>query len=146
MATLAEAILTLLNGDATLSSLLTGGVHNASDFKTAGPSADEIPRQANGVLVDPFAIVRFRDSDVTGPVKVEAEMGSVEIYLYDNVGYVTIDSALARIKTLLNFKDVTADDRSLAYFQFVHRSTELNAEEYGNIPSKFIRFVNLQIA
>lgn len=145
MATLAEAVTTLLNGDATLSALLTGGVFNAESFSFDGGGADEAPYESNGILIQPFAVVRFREADVVNPVKVGAEMQSVEVYIYDNVGYDTIESALSQIKSLLNFIDVVADDRSLAYFQCTHISSEIDAPELGNVPCKFIRFTNLQI-
>ena len=145
MATLAEAIPTLLNADATLSALLTGGVHNAADFSFDGGGADEIPRQANGVLVDPFAIVRFKSSDPKGPYLIGGELQSIEIYVYDDSGYVTIESAITRIKALLHNTEVSADDRALVFLIFGHTSGEMNAEEFGNIPCQFIRFMSTQI-
>lgn len=145
MATLREALVTVLSGDATLSALLTGGVKNAEDFTFDGGGSDEIPRQANGVLIKPFAIVRFQDSTTVFPLKARAELQSIEIYVYDNVGFVTIDAAISRTKTLLNFTDVTADDRSLAYLHEPFTSRELDAPEISGASCKFVRFMNLHI-
>ncbi len=145
MATLADAVKALLNADATLSDLLTGGVFNASDFTFDGGGADEIPRQANGVLVDPFAIIRFKSIDPKGPYLIGGELQSIEIYIYDNVGYTTIEASISRIKTLLHNTYIDADDRSLVFLILGHISGEGNAEEFGNIPFKFIRFMNTQV-
>ena len=145
MATLREAVVNLLLADSTLSALLTGGVFNAEDFSFDGGGADEIPRAANGVHILPFAIVRFQDSTTVFPLKARAELQSVEVYVYDNVGFTTIDTAIARIKTLLNFTDVTADDRSLAYLHEPFTSKELDAPELAGVACKFVRFMNLHI-
>jgi len=145
MANLNETLVTLLSDDATLSALLTGGIHNAEDFSSNGGGSDEIPRKANGVQVNPFAIVRFKSIDPKGPYLIGGELQSIEIYVYDNIGYVTIESAISRMKVLLHNKYIDADDRSLVFLIMGHISGEGNAEEHGNIPFKFIRFMNTQI-
>jgi len=145
MAKLREAVVTLLTSDATLSALLTGGVFNAEDFSFDGGGADEIPYAVDGITIKPFAIVRFQESTTIAPVKVRAELQSVEIYVYANVAYVTIDSAISRIKTLLNFKDVVADDRDLAYLHDPFTSKEFDAPEIGGASCKFVRFMNLHL-
>lgn len=145
MATLREAVVTRMTSDGTLTALLTGSIFNAEDFSFDGGGADEIPRAANGVDVLPFAIVRFKASNHYGPLLVQGELQSVEIYVYDNVGYVTIDAAISRIKALFHFTEVSANDRQLAFFLTTHISGEMDAPEFGGIPCQFIRFSNTQV-
>ena len=145
MATLREAIINLLSADSTLSALLTGGVFNAEDFSFDGGGSDEIPRQADGVLIDPFGIIRFGDSDKFGPRDVKGRMQNIEIYVYDNVGYTTIDAAIDRLDALLDQVRITADDRQLAYLEYAHDSKELDAPELEGVACRFIRFMNTYI-
>lgn len=145
MATLRAAVKSTLSGDSTLATLLPGGVYDTEDFTFDEGGANEVPRKANGVEVNPFAYVRFREADPYGPYLVQGEMQSIEIYVYDNYGYATLESAISRIKALLHFQEVSADDRQLAFLVTAHISGELNAPELGNIPCQFIRFRNTQI-
>lgn len=145
MATLREAVKTLLEGDSTLMSLLTGGVLDASDLSFDGGGIDELPHVDESSLIKPCAIIRFQDSDQFGPLQVGGEVEAVEIYVYENSGYSIIEPAIKQIKTLLHRQRVIADDRQLAYFVFSHRSRETNAPELAGIPCKFIRFMNTTI-
>ena len=142
MPTLREALVTLLTADATLSALLTGGVFNAEDFSFDGGGANEVPYAVNGVHILPFAIVRFGDSDQFGYRPVRGRIQSVEVYVYDNVGYATIDSAIGRVDALLDQVRVTADDRQLASFEYAHESREMDAPEIAGASCRFIRFMN----
>lgn len=141
MATLREAVISLLTADVTLSALLTGGVLDASDFSFDGGGMDEAPHVTDSSRIKPFAVVRWQSSDQFGPLKIKGEIQSFEVYAYQNAGYSTIEPALSRIKVLLDQVRVNADDRQLAYFVFNHESQELNAPEQGHIPCKFMRFM-----
>ncbi len=143
MATLREAVKTLLEGDSTLMSLLTGGVLDASDLSFDGGGMDELPHEDESSLIKPCAIIRWQDADQFGSnLQIRGRVQAVEIYVYENSGYNTIDSALNRLSALLDQVRVNADDRQLAYFVYSHESREMNAPELAGIPFRFMRFMN----
>lgn len=149
MATIEAVLKSTLAGDATLAAILTGGVKNASDdgFDEGGSNA--VPRDSDGVTVLPFAVIRWQASTRTGEVDaIRGETGMVEIYVYDDTGYVQIELALSRIIVLVDMKELSGDNRQLAYFKYIFLSGELPKEatkELGGIAGKFIRFSVTQV-
>lgn len=140
MATARAAVKAKLIGDSQLSTLLPGGVFLLDDFGPDGMTAKSIPRQANGVTVNPFAVIRFRAFSETASPKMGAERGNIEIYAYQFAGYSVIDLAMKRIKAVLHRARIAADDRNGFAFYFSHLSSELVDDELGNVPMMFIRF------
>lgn len=145
MATLRAALKTTLEADSTLMALLTGGVFDSEDVFREGVDEPEAPRESNGVTIKPFASIRWGGANPTGPVLVDAEAQSVEIYCYQHSGYTTIEAALTRIKALLNRKFITADNRQMAYFAEPQKGPDFAEEALNFAPGKFIRFMVTQV-
>lgn len=105
----------ILTGDATLMALLTGGVHVSATVGQLG-----ITREAVGAAFDasgwlkPTLLVRQRNRVPTGDVldfdaKIESARQMVEVWLYadGSAGYATLDSAAARVRSLLMGRQLT---------------------------------------
>jgi len=141
VATLREKVKNILEADTTLMSMLSGGVFDAADFDRDGMSRDDVPTDADDMTILPFATIRYRGMNDYGPRKIDAERGSVEVYIYQDVGYGTIEAAAQRVKTLLNRKYIwDASDYSMGHLVFSHVSGEIPDEGLGNAPCKFVRF------
>lgn len=150
MTTIEAVLKTTLANDATLAAILTGGVMDASDMPFDGGGTDTVPRQTDGVTAKPFAIIRWKDSTSTGAIKrIQGELGTVEIYFYQDTGFDQIELAVARVKALLNLRELSASNRQLAYFEYGFTSGEVDgqalSEELGNIACKFSRYFVTQI-
>lgn len=142
MATLRDAFKTILTDDATLTALLTGGIKDASNEPKGGFGLKDLAKELDGVRIQPFALIRWRDSVLLQPDMdvLSPEKESVEIYVYQDKGFATIESAVNRLKVLLHRQLISADDREFAYCHFEFVSGEVPAEEYDNASMKFIRF------
>lgn len=105
----------ILQADATLVALLTGGIYTSA---TAGPNG--ITRETVSAAFDadgylrPTALVKQRNVVPTGDVldfdvKLESARQMVEVWLYSDqsVGYATLDTAAARVRTLLMGRQLT---------------------------------------
>lgn len=140
MATLVATIKSTLSGDSTLSALLTGGILDSSDLPEEDGGAGDIPYDTDGVTILPFAVLRWKDSVAVGLHHTGQENASLEIYIYEWVGYDTIEQAVSRIKSLLNGEYFTVSDRELVYVEYTFTSGELVADELGGAPNKFSRY------
>ncbi len=140
MAVLAEALKVLLNADVTLVAILTGLVLDSEDFGRDGLTADNAPKEANGVTIAPFAHIVWGSDIMTGWKQLNAGRLDCEIYIYQHSGYRTIDLALWRINELLHLNTVAANDVDPAHFERIFVSNEFRAEEVANAPNKLIRF------
>lgn len=99
----------LLEADATLDALLTGGVYESATVGPLGISRESTPAafDADGYL-KPTALVRQRNIVPTGDVldfdaKLESARQVVEVWLYadQSGGYATLDTAAARVRQVL---------------------------------------------
>lgn len=140
MAVLADALKTLLNDDVTLIATLTGKVLDSEDFGRDGLTAENAPKEDNGVTIKPFAHIMWGSDIRAGWRQLNAGRLDCEIYVYQHRGYRAIDIALWHISTLLHLQDVTADDVDPAHFERIFVSNEFRAEEVANAPNKLIRF------
>lgn len=121
----------VLAADATLMAILTGGVFASEDVGVEGISRETTPGAFSSGYLKPCALVKQRVEMVTPDVE---EFDSlyistsqiVEIWLYEDRGYSSIDSAKSRILTLLNGKILTQSfEMKLA--MIVHRQRDLGA-------------------
>lgn len=140
MTTLRTAVKELLEADAMLSALLTGGVLDADDLPRDGGGVDYAPRDATGVRIAPFAVLRWKQSTPFDSQHVRAEKQTLEVYLYADSGYSTIESAANRVKSILHQSQVNGDDRSLVTVLYVYQSSELVADELNQCPMQFQRY------
>lgn len=105
MATLRATVLGILNDDATLDGIVTGGFFDVNELPNDGLTYANIEKEANGVTVKMTGVLRWRGlQQVRGPDK--AARGFVEVFLYDDPsnGADNLDSAKRRIWTLLHDK------------------------------------------
>lgn len=105
----------ILDADATLDAWLTGGVYVSATVGPLGISRDTTPTafDSNGYL-KPAALVRQRNKVPTGDVldfdaKIESARQVVEVWLYADTGagYSTLDTAAARVRSLLMGRQLT---------------------------------------
>jgi len=139
MAVLRTALRNHLIADSALMAILTGGVFDAQSTDAEGADTSWIPRAANGVTLAPFAIIRFRGESPTEIVAF-TERRFVEIYFYQAYGYLQIELAKNRVKSILHRKRVQADDAGIAMFHFVQGRGEMPAPEYENAASDMNRY------
>lgn len=124
----------ILDADATLDALLTGGIHLSGTVGPLGITRDTVPTafDGSGYLL-PTALVRQRNIVPTGDVldfdaKIESARQMVEVWLYADAGdgYTTLDTAGARVRTLLMGRQLT-DSFELRLALWVDRERDLGA-------------------
>lgn len=133
-------LMTALTSDSILSAILTGGWFDGENLPREGMTLSNAPKQADGVSIKPFGVIRRRGMNDEGIRDLNAERGSVEFYIYANKGYATIEQAVTRLKGILNERNLHGSDASTAFLRFMHASGELVAEELASAPFKFVRF------
>jgi len=145
MATLHETVKSLFA--AATASVLPGGVFDANDTNQRDWGgydwAKEIGLIDDNMQIVPHAKLSWKDSTAfqTEHPALGAERESVEVYVYDQLGYSTIDQAIPIVKQTLHNQFIqNTDDRQIAKAFFVFVSGEMMAEEYHNRPMKFVRF------
>lgn len=115
MTTYADSITTLLSGDATLTAILTGGVHNYSGLGRKGLERIQTSQAFSPTtgIIKPVCIVLMLEERPDGQAfdpgsGYMSTVTPVYTYLYDNgdAGYGAIAQAQARIYTLLNAQQI----------------------------------------
>jgi hypothetical protein len=103
----------LLEADATLMAILTGGVYTVSELGREGITQDSAPGSfdSDGYL-KPTAIVKQRGIVPAGSIndlreKIKSASQVVEIWLYQDTNFDAIDSAQDRIYTVLQGEPLT---------------------------------------
>ncbi len=133
-------LITALTSDTTLSAILTGGWFDGETLPCEGMTMAKAPKQAGGVMLAPFGVIRRREMNDEGIRALNAERGSIEFYIYADKGYATIETAISRLKVVLNERNFVGSDASTAFLRFAFASGELVAEELAHAPFKFVRF------
>ncbi len=133
-------LMTALTSDSILSAILTGGWFDGENLPREGMTLSNAPKQADGVSIKPFGVIRRRGMNDEGIRDLNAERGSVEFYIYAHKGYATIEQAISRLKGILNERNFVSSDASTAFLRFAFASGELVAEELASAPFKFVRF------
>lgn len=135
-----------LQDDPTLSALLYGGIYDAQDFGREGLSMDNVPRIVeDSPLIAPFAVIRWTTSTELLRT-IGAATQTVEVYVYDDQGYRTIDRAISRIIVLLNDVYLETSDRAFVHVRHSgYVSTQMAADELAYAPFQFTRFLVNQV-
>lgn len=141
MAVFRDVLRTTLENDAPLAAILTGGVFDASELPQDGGGMSSFGRTADGITLKPMLVIRFRASNQFSASLINAERGTLELYFYQDVGYDQIELALTRTKALINHVFLTAADRAIAHLEYAYTSGDLMAEEMGDAPCRFMRFI-----
>lgn len=123
-------IVGLMQADATLTGLLTGGIYGVAEITPNMPSPS--PFDAFG-RVRPCALVRREVSAATGP-RGRFSRQFVVIFFYDSAGYEVITEAMSRTRALLHehrigggayeiqHVDTVDDQYDDALLAFMHRA------------------------
>ena len=105
--TLREAVIALLQADATLVATLTGGIQNRR-----GISRTDLPAAYNdrGEL-KPTAVVTIEATSPVGPAQFDFEQRFFQVWIYEQAGnnYAGIDVAKERIRALLHRQTVSIE-------------------------------------
>lgn len=141
MAVLRDVLRTTLENDAALALILTGGIYDASEMGYDGGGSSNAPRQTNGVDIQPHCVIRFGASTPELIRGLRPEQQSVEFHLYQQVGYDKIDAARARIKALLDDKQLAADDTAFCYCWQIFISPDLTADELSGASHRLVRYM-----
>ena len=99
-------VYTVLNADATLLATLTGGIFKIESIGIDGIDRESAPSAFSGGFLRPCALVRERSFVPDGVLRDSMAQKLtvrqvVEIYLYEDRTYTAIDTAKARVFTLL---------------------------------------------
>lgn len=99
-------VYTVLNADATLLATLTGGIFKVESIGIDGIDRTSAPAAFTGGFLRPCALVRSRSFVPDGVLrdniaKRQTVRETVEVYLYEDRTYTAIDTAKARVITLL---------------------------------------------
>lgn len=140
MASLPTVIRTTLEGTASLTALLTGGIYDAGELGRLGLTPDTAGLYTGDIL-NPCAVIRWRGTSPFGPhFSPQSQRQFFEVYLYQDDGYATIDSALLIVKQTLHRTQYTADNKRLCWVNWAQDSGELMADELGFAALKTARF------
>lgn len=139
MADLRTATRNLLVADTDLMAILTGGVFDARQLPQNGMTVDNLPHAANGITVLPFIVIRFRNSTGKEIIR-KTERRFCEFFIYEHRGYQNIEQAKRRLKTLLDGKQVRADDAGICMFHWVTDIGEVPNDQLGFIPCELSRY------
>lgn len=143
MTTLLGAIKTLLAADATLITIITGGVYVKDDLGPQGLTPDNVQRESDGVRIKPtLVIVAGVDAGTEITVTEPSERTFLNLWFYAPT-YDAIERAQRRCKDLLHRKflgPTTTDKRGLNFIHYVDRIPPFNAEELENWPAGRSRY------
>lgn len=140
MADLRTALREYLLADAPLAAILTGGIHDAQTADRAGADTAWIARDpVDNITVLPFAVIRFRGTLGKEVISVSRRR-FVEIYLYQDQGYIEIEKAKRRIEAILHRHQVQADDAGIAMFHWSQDIGEFTAPEYEHAAGECARY------
>ena len=127
-----DEIAALLEADATLLAILTGGIYTSGTVGVDGITRAAAPDafDADGWLL-PCALVKQRGNVTTSDVRdYDAQVSSatqvVEVWFYEDRGYTNIDAAMARVRTLL-FGVQLSDSFELVLTNVVDRGKDIGA-------------------
>lgn len=128
-----------LEADTTLTTILSGGIFDATELDRVGLSLFDAIKDSIGKL-KPCAVIRWRGDHPNGP-HFNGQDRFFEIYLYEDVGYTNINSAKERIFQLLHRTHRTADNVGIGWINFVSGDPgEFVATELGNASGGVMKF------
>lgn len=139
------AIKAYLAADSALTALLTGGLFTADDLPATGMTLENAPKAANGVTILPHAVLHYGAAPRAGFEDIGAQVQDLEIYIYDQRGYNTIDQAHSLLFALLDDINMQVSDRSLVHLRFLQVGPETMAENLNNAACQFGRYAITQI-
>lgn len=140
MATLQDTVRLYLEGQISLTMILTGGIFDASEMDREGMDLETV-RDATTKRLKPWAELRWRGSNPTGPTdRLNAETRFLEVWLYEDMGYANIEAAKRIVKQLLHRKVFAADNYGLVWLRWAGDLGEFVADEMGGASGDRCRF------
>ncbi len=135
MSSLRETILSILQDDAVLQTVLTGGVYAEPLDRKKTPDAF-----GTAGKMKPAAVLTLETTAPFGPEGCERVFFS--LWCYQDRGYTQIDAAISRIKALLHRRSHDAVGETGMVFEFRHAedSGDQLAPELNNVALRFSRF------
>lgn len=131
-----ESLRLYLEGDATLSVILTGGIFDDEEMPADGGGMGSAPMSADGLDMLPFAVVVWKGA-VPAEIVRYSQREFVEIWLYQERGYDALVSAQRRIQMML---DGWIDPVSHCGYFWAESKDNLPADEYDNAAAAMLRF------
>lgn len=143
MADLTTTFRQLLEGDGTLSTLLTGGVWDSEELPRERITAKNRPEiyESDGVTIKPFAAITWlgeSPADLVAPV----EERICDVFVYQHRRYDTIKAVSNRLKAMFQApadRQVLADDAT-AFFIWSGNLGQMTAEELLRASMDRVRF------
>ena len=131
-----DAVVALLQNDATLSAILTGGVHRAVEIsRQATPDAYDGRRE-----LLPCALVKQETGTPWGPHEDSGRL-YITVWFYARDSYTAIEAARKRVYALLHRSKLTPSDGSGCY-DIRHANDLLDQEEPElGVPMAMSRYV-----
>ncbi|GIV73540.1 hypothetical protein [Caldilinea sp.] len=118
-----DAVVTLLQNDATLAAILTGGVHRAVEIsRQETPGAFDNNRE-----LLPCALVKQESATSWGPHPHSGRL-YIAVWFYQRRGYDAVEAARKRVYQLLHRRKLMPGDGSGCY-EMRHAGDLLDAEE-----------------
>lgn len=114
-----------LEADATLTSILTGGIWDSSELDRNKITVNNRPEifEANGITVKPFAAITWRENGALQPLVYGSKRRTCEVYVYQHRRYDQIDAALRRLEVMFEAEAdrqlVAADDAAGAWVRWM---------------------------
>jgi hypothetical protein len=140
MASLQDTIRLGLEADGSLTTILTGGIFDASELDREGLSLGDV-QDPTTKKVKPCAVLRWRGSSPTGPTdRLNAEARFLEVYLYEDMGTVNVEAAKRRLKQLLHRQSFLAANFGLVWLRWAGDFGEFSADELGGASADMARF------
>lgn len=138
--TIRADVLATLEADATLTATLTGGIYDASELPMDGLTPSAAPDAYDGVRLQPCAVIRWRSVSET-QILGASRRRFLEIYYYQAVGQGSIESAQARVRTLLHrAKQLETDGGQVYFATWVEDGGEMVADELNGAAMSFSRY------
>lgn len=111
MTTLREAVKAVLVGDATLTALATGGVHDMDSVGHEGLTRKTLMVSGQveirpGIYIVWSSVVPFGKAQAT----IRANRVFFEVYFYQDTGFDVCEQMRKRVKELLNYQTVTPNE------------------------------------
>lgn len=111
MSTTLSSAKTILEADATLLALATGGIYDFDETGRMGIGRTNTAAAFSGGIIQPCILLKLRSSVPYGGIaddvtQVTSARDMLEVWAYQDSGYSTIKSMLDRVYTLLQGKRV----------------------------------------
>lgn len=132
MATLTAKIRTALEADSALTTLVAGGIYDASELPREGLTLSNAVKLGDGIRLATAIVLRWRASGMYQNQMLSAERRLLEVWMYTDSDYSILEQVKARVKVLLDQQYWLTDDFVLANSLWSGDMGEFRAAELNN--------------